>query len=546
MRKIYLLSLSIFVGVVLGGCNLEPANNSSISTEETVTTAIESSAVDETSEEYTTEEPSTEEPSTEETTTEIETTEPETTEPETTESPLPDNYLIQDPPMEDADVSEVLIQYEENKEDIARKNEALAAKYKIPVIHITTLDNKTIKSTDYYVPSVVDVFNCDEEYVLTASAGVRLRGNSTSNGWNEEKPYRIKFTSKQNMLGLHDGAKYKSWVLLMAQWNVAMDYTGFNLANVVLDDYIYSSDCTYVIVYINDKYCGLHVLCEQNQVAEGRVEVLEENLQTTEPMAPDKMGYFLEIDNNSDDGHPCFNLDYDEVEITDYAGVTRTMDDENITIKSDILTVEQYNFIYSYTENIYRILYKACVEDVPMMFDEDYNLVSAEGVYTSEEAVRAVIDVDSFVNMTLLYELIQDYDIGAGSFYFAVDFSENSKYPKFTCTAPWDFNWAYGENPDKNFYACTWQKLQSDKWDRSNIWLITPMLAPWYQELVACRWKELSESGVLSVVLDDITTTVKSFDAEYGDQPWKVDGAINVVEYVRKRIKFLDKQFINT
>ncbi|MCR5743649.1 MAG: CotH kinase family protein [Lachnospiraceae bacterium] len=535
------LTVAVFISMfIISACNANTLNEDVDTVAFEVTSGIELSL-----------ETSTEAETTIAETTHLETSEavsttPEETEPLETTRSLPENYLEQAKSMPDADTSTVIIQYANKKESIQKTNDRIASIYNIPCINITTQDAKTVNSTEYYVPAVIDVFNCDEAYMLSAAGGVRLRGNSTSNGWNEEKPYRIKFETKQNMLGLHGGEKFKSWVLLMAQWNVAMDYTGFNLAEVILDDYIYSSDCTYVMLYINGEYCGLHVLCEQNQAIEGRVEVLEEDLNSLNPLKPDEMGYYLEIDNNADEEHPFFTLDYDEVTITDYSGTTRAMDHENITIKSDILTTDQYDFISSYTANIYRILYNACVNDTALMFDDDYNLVSAEGIYTPQEAVNAVIDVDSFVNMTLLYELIQDYDIGAGSFYFAIDFSENSTYPKFTCTSPWDFNWAYGENPDKNFYACTWQKIQNDKWDRSNIWLITPMTATWYQDMVAERWRILSESGVLEEVLDDITATVIGLDKEYGDQPWKVDGALNVVQYVKDRIKFLDKQFLDS
>ena len=143
----------------------------------------------------------------------------------------------------------------------------------LPIVSIITLDNKEILSKEEYVTSVVDVFNCEEEYSFSASGGVKVRGNSTADG--DEKPYRIKFDSKQNMLGLHNGAEYKSWVLLRSQWNLAMDYTGFNLAKAIFQGEYYSSDCKYVDVYVNGRFKGIYLLCEQNQAADGRVDIYE-------------------------------------------------------------------------------------------------------------------------------------------------------------------------------------------------------------------------------------------------------------------------------
>ncbi len=94
-----------------------------------------------------------------------------------------------------------------NKKDCSKQKTA-------PCIYITTEEKRSILSKDEYVASVIDVFNCDAEYELSAAAGVKVRGNSTADQSEDEKPYRIKFEKKQGMLGLNGGQKLKRWVLL--------------------------------------------------------------------------------------------------------------------------------------------------------------------------------------------------------------------------------------------------------------------------------------------------------------------------------------------
>ena len=80
------------------------------------------------------------------------------------------------------------------------------------------------------------------------------------------------------MLGLNDGAKAKSWVLL-AEYkdNSAMrNATAFYLGSQILGvDGYYVSDYIYAEVYVNSTYRGLYLLCEQHQVNENRVDINE-------------------------------------------------------------------------------------------------------------------------------------------------------------------------------------------------------------------------------------------------------------------------------
>ena len=408
--------------------------------------------------------------------------------------------------------------------------------YQHPCIQITTLTGQPILSKDEYVPATIKISNCAEPYRLTAAAGVKVRGNSTANG--EEKPYRIKFEQKQNMLGLHGGTAYKSWVLLRAQWNLAADFTAFRLGRVILGPDAYVSDCAYVNVFVNGEYAGLYLLCEQNQVNKGRVEVYEPEPDDSS----NRIGYLLELDNYPDDDHPNFWIpEYPEV--TDIAGETRILRGRIYSIKSDYNTPSQKRWISRWMEGTYTILYEAAVHGRAMRHGLNGQAVDITNKsVTPFEAVSAVLDLESVANMLILEELVHNYDVGEGSFYMAVDFSEKSRYPKLTFVAPWDFNWAY-DGPTDGWYACTFQPPAAD-WDRSNAWFILAMKMPEFRELVQARWQALRETDILESTLESIETEIASLQPDIPpSESWRIQAGYNIVDFVRGRIAWLDEQW---
>lgn len=443
-----------------------------------------------------------------------------------------------EPVNEEPQPSAVALQYAEKAEELRELYGEISKEKDFPAINITTLDNEAILSKERYVESVVDVFNYGGSgVVVSAEGGVKVRGNSTAN--DDEKPYRIKFNEKQSMLGLHNGKAYKSWVLLRSFWNLAPDYMGFNLAKEIFEGKYYSSDCAYVNLYVNGVSRGLYLLCEQNQAASGRVDI-------TEPAgdeAPDEIGYLLEMDNYPDENdHPFFVVKHGKREFTDITGKTRTFVDKCYSIRSDTTTQEQRDFIEKYIKNVYTILFEAA-DGRLLMLDEKYDLVSAEGVYkTPKEAVEAVIDTESLANYLILEELVQNYDVGEGSFYMAVDFGKDSIYPRLTFLAPWDFNWGYSENPSDGYYACTFQKFAEGN-DRSNTWFITAMKQEWFRDIVKERWQSLGERKAINQAVKYVLDSTAVLENDLGEEGWKTEKAAEICAYVLRRKRWLDGQW---
>ena len=429
-----------------------------------------------------------------------------------------------------------------------------AAKTKLPVINVTTYQNSEyILSKEVYTKCVVDVFNVDESMELDEiSAGIKVRGNSSAYYGDPEKikknpvPYRIKFDKKQNMLGLNDGAKCKSWVLLKSDWNLVANELALRMGREIFDDTAYVSDSQFVHLYVNDKLQGTYVLCEQCQVDENRVNITEpeKNYEGTD------IGYYVELDNYAgrinDDGtpysdDPYFIMDYEEATVTDVRNKTRQFVPAEYSIKNDVYSQDQIDFIDKYLNNAFELLYKACEQGEYLTFDENYDLVPSD--YTNaKDCVSAVMDMDSVVDMYLLYEIVHDYDCGEGSFYMCADFAPD-KDTKLQFTSPWDFNWAYNDSTYR-YWAGAFcdESFVRSYGDRSNPWFILLAKQDWFRELCTDEWR--TEKDNIRNVISYERGILKEYEADLNaKEMYGTSNAESTIQWVEKRLKWMDDTF---
>ncbi len=530
------LTVLLLIAITLSACATNgEGDETSYATIET-TIAAETTALEDVTEETTasiTEEATT-------TTTETlpeETTITETNTQNTAETEIDSSGTVTEKTATPEQVSPVMTQYLEINDRMNTLINEICEDRDHPVVHILTYNGETIASKEVYNDTVIDVFNCDEKHRLTAEGGVKVRGNSSAN--DTVLPYRIKFNEKQNMLGLHDGKEYKSWVLLKSNWNLIPDFMALSLAEEIFDGKYYSSDCTYVNLYINGEFKGIYLLCEHTQAADDRVDVYE-------PKEDEKhtdIGYLIELDNyaGEDPNEPCFFLDYNKIEYTDMLGETRVVEEDGYTIKSDTSSKEQREFIEKYYRGVFKICYEGIENGKPMMFDHNYNVVDAGSKYrTPQAAIEAVVDTDSLANMLILEELVHNYDVGAGSFFMAVDFSETSKYERLTFLAPWDFNWSYEGSSSGIYYASTFQQPFRDGVERSNIWLIMFMKADWFNDIVKDKWNELQSDNSLMGVVYEVCEVAMALENDLDDENWRINSAGDIADFVAGRISWLD------
>lgn len=144
----------------------------------------------------------------------------------------------------------------------------------LPVIYFTgDAKYKSISKAQY---SDVYLTMQGNSYIQTGlyegNAKLKLRGNSTANL--DKRPFKLKLSSKENVLGMAEGVS-KHWVLLAN----AIDHT--LMRNKLLYDFsgaigteYYTTSENVVLIY-NGEYCGVYQLCEQIRIAKDRVDVFD-------------------------------------------------------------------------------------------------------------------------------------------------------------------------------------------------------------------------------------------------------------------------------
>ena len=442
--------------------------------------------------------------------------------------------------------------YESLSADKAEKEsfkKKIRSESKIPVISVTTAPDDMIASREKYTSCVVDVFNCDEKLEINeASAGIKVRGNSSayygdvSQILANKVPYRIKFDKKTNMLGLNNGAECKSWVLLKSDWDLIRNDIAFRFGRTIMGDSNFCSDGQLVHLYVNEEFQGVYELCEQCQINPNRVDISE----PAEGYTDTDIGYYLELDNyaTSDEDNHYISMDYENATVTDINGETRQFVPAEYSIKNDLYSQNQIDFIDKYLNNLFKIVYEACENGKYYKFDENYDLVDSD-VTTAEEAVSNVMDIDSVRDMYILYEIVHDYDCGEGSFYMCVDLSKDSKCPKLKFTSPWDFNWAYNDSTEKYYAgAFTDKNFVAKNGDRSNPWFIILCKQDWFMATVKEKWTEMSQEKLLQGCIKTEREYLKEYDADLRKgEEWGPDSAEDLFNWIENRIYWLNSQW---
>ena len=378
----------------------------------------------------------------------------------------------------------------------------------------------------YYVDCTVSYTGTDGvTSVDSMKAQVKVRGNWTTSY--EKKPLRIKFEKKQSLGGLNNGQAFKNWLLLAEYKDLSMlrNKTAFALAHKILRDDLYCSDCELVEVKINGRYWGVYLLAEQQEAAKGRVNVPDPKKDETGP----NVGYFLEYDAyyKLEDRLHSFYINYNNyAPLIPFTGNGKgkpftpvSTDPENkdlvgFTIKSSIRSENQRLAIRNFVTNVYKIMYSAAYEDKALELTADYKNTVPSATMTPQEAVEAVVDVDSLASMYLLAEITCDPDIYYSSFFMSADLSSTGD-KKLRFEAPWDFDSAMGnryviEN-GKGFHAANVVDDVDHVYKAINPWLAVLMQQKWFRSIISQKWKDLYSQGVFKEIIRQIRDDSKTY-----------------------------------
>lgn len=266
-----------------------------------------------------------------------------------------------------------------------------------------------------YVDSKISLTNTEENFEFSnLKSSFKGRGNGSWTDSGNKKGYKIKFDKKQSLFGR---AANKHWVIIACanfdDVSMSRNYLAYNMGNEVFDNIEYSTQATWIDVYVNGDYRGVYLLCEHVRVGTGRIDIdsdyLTENFENT--------GYLIEYDAYYGNNGAREGVDYFKVPGLKYAFTMHSPDpedcaDEKEGGKGEAYYRNQVKYIQNYVAQVYR--------------------AALSGDYTTFEKLA---DADSFVDMYILHELFKNVDTGYSSFYLY-------KKPngKLYAGPPWDFD----------------------------------------------------------------------------------------------------------
>ena len=294
----------------------------------------------------------------------------------------------------------------------------------LPVISITTENSGEITKENYIGCSVSLLDTETNNNIILQTGKIKGRGNSTWKNF-DKKPYKIKLDSKEDLFGF---GKAKDWVLLAdyIDGSLIRNMLAYRTA-LELSELDSSPNCQSVEVYLNGEYRGIYLLCEQVEINKHRVEISEDETFVD-------TGYLVEMDGWTDTV---------QVYVPDNLNKSR-----RYTIKapdSDVITAEQKEFIKQYLTD--------CMTAIQ---GDDY------------QRVQELIDVKSFAQAYIIFELFKNPDVDYSSVYFHKDAGG-----KLCCGPVWDFDMSIGNVNHKG-----------DGVFKSTKTLWTKDRCPWFNELL--------------------------------------------------------------
>ncbi len=335
----------------------------------------------------------------------------------------------------------------------------------LPIISLTTNGDEITK--EEYLDCQVTIKNTDEKFTLE-NAGARIRGRGNSTWEYDKKPYKLKFDVRQNLFG---NGYAKDWTLITNHSDLSLSRNYLAQSVASLFDNINETTATqFVELYINGKYLGVYLLCEQIEVQENRVNITENSEIDT--------GYLIELDGRKD-GYGF-----------DLLGKYYVIKDPDTD--SELFTEEHEAFIKNYLESCMFAL-----------VENDY------------QKVTELIDVNSFADAYIVYELLKSADAGYSSFFMHKDAGG-----KLVCGPVWDFDRSLGivgHSKDAKPYDALWAREQ-------NVWFCTLLEFSEFRELVGEKLIEYAPKIEEKLIecYDYLYENRDSFDRNF--EKWRILG----------------------
>ena len=279
----------------------------------------------------------------------------------------------------------------------------------LPVVYVDTEGARAVTSKTEYLPASVRVRG-EGGYESQDTLACEIRGRGNTTWWWPKKPYLLKLQEREHMLGMR---KHKRWVLLANFMDRTLMRNLVAMKVASLTSLAWSPSCVPVELVLNGKHQGSYLLIEQVRVDKHRVDITEMTPQDNDGDAVTG-GYLLELDFHYDNEVQWVDPHGDNGQWGGQSGIPFGVKYPD----SGDLTPQQLTFIKKYVYDTAEALYGPDFRD-------------------PEKGYAAWIDVDSFIDYWIVFEVMGNHELGnPGSVFFHKD-----RGGKLVAGPCWDFDW---------------------------------------------------------------------------------------------------------
>ena len=291
----------------------------------------------------------------------------------------------------------------------------------LPIVYINTTNFSGIDSKENYVTGTISV-DGGRNIPDMAATPIEIRGRGNSTWGHPKKPYQMKFSTKEEFLGMPED---KKWIFLAEYSDKTMlrNSAAFEMGYISNLDWTPQSE--YAEVYLNNLYQGTYNITQKVEETNRRVAITND-------------GFLLEIDQ-------LYRLDADDVYFsTDAFSVIAIKEPSIDQVNENGVSFEQdqrYNYVKNYVNQFEDVLFGSSFAN-------------------SFSGYAAYIDVDSFVDWYLINEILKNQDARwYSSIYFHLIPGEKIKMGPL-----WDHDLAFGNvNYAPTEYTDGWW-IQQNPW----------------------------------------------------------------------------------
>lgn len=322
----------------------------------------------------------------------------------------------------------------------------------VPTLYIETENGRSITSKEQYTKCTLTIVDGDS---IATYPDTEIRGRGNSTWWNsDKKAYRIKFATKQKLLGRHF-ANARSWTLLANHGDKTMIR---NALTYDLGRFMGMEFCPaarFVDVYLNGTYRGTYQISDQVQAHKRRIDINEED------------GCILEVANENSREEPYIT-----------SSIFRIMYNVK-NPKDDALTMQKRIAIGQWIEGMERA-------------------VKGNDFTDPERGYRAYIDEQSLVNWYVGAEITGNID-ALYSIYMWKDADEQ----KMHFGPLWDLDIGYDNSSERSMLRE--MEAYLGLWNRPFEQVLRRMWQDWwFANACADRLNELIANGLQQYLLDHI------------------------------------------